>query len=364
MWRKVWIFKRKRGRQTSYALRWYNERGRVKTETVGTDKKLAEALRKRKEHELNSGITKEVQNISFEAFCEEHLRLMQGRMAPRSILDIQMTLELFDKICHPRRLEDISPKMVEEFVAARIKKVKPATVNKDIRTLKAIFNHAIRRGYLIKNPFSEVGKLPVPEKEIRVLTVPEIEALLDACPNKEWKAFVYLALVTGLRKSELCHLRWEDVDFEKGVLKVINREDFTTKSRRNRILGLPPSSIDMLRNLYVSRNGSHYVFLTKVGTPWKHNLNKHFDQIVKKAGIKRCTIHDLRRTFVSHLAMAGENEAVVQALAGHSSIGTTLKYYTNIFPQSLLKASSRLPYADLSEQKSYQNRITRLIRQN
>jgi integrase len=65
---------------------------------------------------------------------------------------------------------------------------------------------------------------------------------------------------------------------------------------------------------------------------------------VKRAGIPRCTLHDLRRTFISHLAMAGVNEAVVKELAGHASISTTLRYYTRIMPQALRSAQARLPF--------------------
>ena len=72
--------------------------------------------------------------------------------------------------------------------------------------------------------------------------------------------------------------------------------------------------------------------------------------MVRKAGIKRCTIHDLRRTFVSYLAMAGVNEAIVQKLAGHASMSTTLRHYTHIFPDSLRQAQRSLPYAKMGQQ--------------
>ena len=54
---------------------------------------------------------------------------------------------------------------------------------------------------------------------------------------------------------------------------------------------------------------------------------------------------DLGRTCVSHLTVAGVNEAVVQQLAGHTSISTTLRYYTRIMPQALRRAQAQLPFA-------------------
>jgi integrase len=87
------------------------------------------------------------------------------------------------------------------------------------------------------------------------------------------------------------------------------------------------------------------VFKTSQDTPWRNNVNRLFGKIVKDAGIEPCTIHDLRKTFVSYLANAGENEAVVQKLAGHASITTTLKHYTRILPETLRRAPAKLPYA-------------------
>jgi integrase len=91
------------------------------------------------------------------------------------------------------------------------------------------------------------------------------------------------------------------------------------------------------------QSGDGYVFTTSRGTPWRNNVNRVFGRIVKDAGIAPCTSHDLRKTFLSHLANAGENEAVVQKLAGHASISTTLKHYTRILRETLRKTPARLP---------------------
>jgi integrase len=75
-------------------------------------------------------------------------------------------------------------------------------------------------------------------------------------------------------------------------------------------------------------------------------VSKAFKDIVQEAGIKYCTLHDLRRTFVSHLANAGVNAALVQQLAGHSAIATTVRYYTGVMPDALREAQAQLPFDD------------------
>ena len=101
----------------------------------------------------------------------------------------ELVSRIFDEICPPQMLSDISVRMVDQFIGERRKKVRPATVNRDLRTLKAAFNQARKRGYLESNPFAEVKQLKVPQKEIRVLSPDEIQRLLGACPNLQWPLF-------------------------------------------------------------------------------------------------------------------------------------------------------------------------------
>jgi len=93
-----------------------------------------------------------------------------------------------------------------------------------------------------------------------------------------------------------------------------------------------------------TRVTGRWVFPNPEGNPHGNTIIRTFKGIVKKAGIAECTIHDLRRTFLSHLAMSGVGQAVTQQLAGHSDMGTTLEYYTHILPEPLKQAPTRLPF--------------------
>lgn len=96
--------------------------------------------------------------------------------------------------------------------------------------------------------------------------------------------------------------------------------------------------------------------------PVGNNVLRVFRRIIRDAGIRHCAVHDPRRTFVSHLAMAGANEAVAQKPAGHASISTTLKHYTGILPEALRAAPLRLPYAGSAEGVSKVYRRARMLR--
>lgn len=200
---------------------------------------------------------------------------------------------------------------------------------------------AVNRGYLERNPASNIKQVREPERSVRVLTAEEVGKLLLASPSLRWKVLIALGITTGMRRGEMLALRWEDMDLRTQTVWVRNKPGHLTKSRRNRVLALVPEVCELLMQL--PRSGE-LIFYTRDGKRWRNNLQRDFACIVKKAGIKACTIHDLRRTFVSHLAMAGVNEATVQKLAGHASISTTIKYYTDIMPEALRRAQDRLPF--------------------
>ena len=195
MWHRAWLRERKLTGGKTYYVCWYGADGRQRQKAIGTDKRLAVELARRKEIELNSGLVGEPQPISFKAFVAEHEQVTEGRVAPATLVSQKEALEVLEELAKPERLTDIDGRAVQRFVAARCRAVRPATVNKEIRTLRAIFKKAIKRGYLDKNPFDGVEKLREPERSIRILSLDEIDKLLAAAPSLCWKTFVYLALI-------------------------------------------------------------------------------------------------------------------------------------------------------------------------
>jgi integrase len=342
-WRRVRTWTRQHKGRMAYWLQWLDD-GRRRTEAVGPDKKLAEALRKRREMELNSERCQDTVTIRLAAFAEEHVRLIKGSVSPKTVKEHRETLAGLLAHCGDILLEKMSSKVAEEFLAARLGKVSPATSNKDLRTLKGILESAVRRGYLRANPFRRVTPARELEKEPRVLTEAGIQSIVSARPDLRWTGFVCLALTTGLGHGELVNLEWDDVDLDESTVRVRCKPGYRTKSGKNRSLPLVPEVVSALRVLR-GESGEGRVFSMSEGTRKWTCVNKRFSRIVKRAGIEPCTIHDLRRTFVSHLANAGENEAVVQKLAGHASISTTLEHYTCVLPETLRKAPAKLPYA-------------------
>jgi integrase len=345
MWHRVWIHTRKTKKGKSYSIKWYDHRGRQHAKTVGSDRRLAERIRSEKEVALNSP-EKELDSISYSDFVTEELDVLGKRLAASSVIDAKRALRYFSEICGPRTMADIDLAMVERFHSVRLGTVAKATANKELRTMKAAFTRAVRRGYLRENPGQYVKPVRVPQKALRVLSADDVGKLLDACPSDRWRAFVALAVTTGLRRGELMALRWCDVEIDALTVRVRNTPGHDTKSGKERAVPLQLSVVPLLRRL---DHRGELIFHTETGTSMANNVERGFNAIVKRSGIERCTMHDLRRTFVSQLAMAGVNQAVVQQLAGHSSIMTTVKHYTQIMPDAFRSATDLLPFGDAIE---------------
>ncbi len=209
--------------------------------------------------------------------------------------------------------------------------------------------------HLSGNPFDAVEHLRVHQKELRILGADEVAALIETCrtlseqPNAlRWETFIYLAVTCGFRRGELLNLRWQDVDLPGLLIKLTCREEWQTKSGKNRVAFLDAHSVNLLESLRKQQAAklriSEFVFVSEEGNRWGKNLSRDFQCLVIRSKLPHFTLHDLRRTFCSALANANVQEAVVQKLAGHASMTTTLQYYTRINLGTARQAAKALPY--------------------
>lgn len=344
-WRSVWIWTRARNGKTHFYLRWYDDRGRLRAKKVAGGTKDAESERRRHEHALNSGAFRQREPITLKAFFAEHLGFIKASRQPGTVKDQGQAMTMFAGFVGGETwIESVTVRAVERFMAWRRARVRPPTANKTLRTLRAIFANAVRLDYIEGNPFDSLRPVREPEKTFRVLKYAEVVELLHACPSLRWRALVFLAVTTGMRLGELLHLEWADVDFDGGMVTIRNKTDWRTKTARVRRVPLVRQAREILARLR-GRRESGYVFVTWQGEAMRNNLQRDFQQIVARAGIARCRMKDLRDTFASTLANAGVNQAIVQRLAGHTNITTTLRHYTQVRDESMVEATEALSFA-------------------
>ena len=239
-------------------------------------------------------------------------------------------------------LEAITIELIEEFIAAKRQEGKAVkSILNYVGLLHAMFAFAVRRGWCARNPVALVEK-PRGRRnlDIRFLDVQELEALFAATPTDArgtTERVLYLtAAMTGLRRGELLALRWQDIDWTAGVVRVrrnYTRGQFGTpkSGRSSRAVPLAQRVRDELR-LHYERSRfqapADLVFchpqLGVVLDP--ANLRRRFQAAARQAGLRPVRFHDLRHTFGTRMAAAGAPLRWIQEWLGHSDYRTTSLY--------------------------------------
>jgi len=225
--------------------------------------------------------------------------------------------------------------------------LKVATVNHHLKLLKAIFNRAIKTGKLAYNPVRAVKLFKENNARTRCLT-PEEEARLFTHLPESIKPLVTAALHTGMRQGELLALRWDDVDFYTGTIRV--REAKSGEGRSVAMNSVVRATLQAVRREQIqkareqAKDGkeilSPYVFCSHKGR-FLHNLAKAWYPALEAAGIEDFRFHDLRHTFASRLAMAGVDLYTVQRAGGWKT-AIMVQRYAHLSPDHMRAAVERL----------------------
>lgn len=198
---------------------------------------------------------------------------------------------------------------------------------------------------------------PTPPKrekteELDAFTAEESALFLAACRNDERGGIFEFALGTGMRRGELCGLRWQDIDWKANTAQIrVSVEDSTGKLREStpktagsrRTVYLSSSMIDVLRRqkergteqrhkLGEKWQESGRVFTNSLGgTLLPNNLRRDMKRICDAAGVRLLRIHGLRDTYASLALRAGAPVEVVSKQLGHANVSFTLNIYRTVF---------------------------------
>ena len=166
----------------------------------------------------------------------------------------------------------------------------------------------------------------VPRKLPAVLSVEEVGDILAAAPGPglKYRAALGISYGAGLRASEVCHLRVQDIDSDRMMIHVDEG-----KGGRDRKAMLSPGLLDLLRDYWREARPDGWLFpgLLRVNPISPRQLNRAFASAKHMAGVTRsATLHTLRHSFATHLLEAGTDVRVIQVLLGHTKLTTTARY--------------------------------------
>lgn len=327
-------------------LIWYLDYladGRRVRKRIGTGKRLAklaladvQVKLERKELGFAS------KDRGLEDFIREYLTYAKGNKSRQSYERDTFIVKNFTAYIKVRKLAAVTPAMLEAYkVHRRENGAKASTVNRELNTIKAMFNKATAWGAIARDPAKSVKKFRESRRQVRYLSKAEIKSLLKAASDR-LGPIIETFLLTGLRRGEIIHLTWTDVDFKRKILSVQAKGEWHPKDYEVRHIPMTKRLAEVLENL--PRKESAYIFTN--GRKEKLNgivLSKNFRDLVRGLGIQGVSIHTLRHTFASHLVMSGADLYTVQKLLGHSSIKTT-EIYAHLAPDYLRTAIERLKY--------------------
>ena len=253
-----------------------------------------------------------------------------------------------------KRLDRLSAPDVRRQVNVKADEgLSPHSVRHMHAVLRSALEQAVRDDLLPRN-VARLVQLPSSRSApVQPYDADEARRLLAAAQDDRLYALWAVALGVGLRKGEALGLRWSDVDMKAGRLHVrqsVQRqagglvfvEPKTHRSRRTAPLPLVCLSALRAHKLRQSQErlacGPYWqnfdlVFTTTHGTPIDpRNVNRWFDQLCTRAGIRRLRVHDLRHTCASLLLVQGVTARVVMETLGHSQMAVTMDLYTHVLP--------------------------------
>ena len=295
----------------------------------GRTRNQAEASLVKRRKQLKEGdLEAELEQITFEEYCMVYMRLTKGNKAIRTLERDRYTIEKhLIPFYGQRQMSSLKSSDIEEYKQSRRPHAAPSTINRELGTFKAMLRKAVEWNYLRRNPATGISKFADPPKPPKFISMEEAHKLLEACKRSRTQylyPFVATALYAGLRKDELFHLEWNDVNMDLGVIKLVNKDGWHTKSKKGRDIPMPKALRAVLMK-HPTHPESTYVFYNKDGSRLR-DIRGSYNKAVKASGLDHMTFHSLRHTYASLLVMKGRDLPTVQQLLGHADIKTTMRY--------------------------------------
>ncbi len=255
---------------------------------------------------------------------------------------------------HGLKLQGLTPPMLQSYYSEQVKAgLSPNTVRKHHANIHKCLDYAVRLGLIAFNPSAQV-ELPAKQKYTgaTACTPEQLQNLLQLFRGDPLETVLMLGIAYGLRRSEVCGLRWDAVDMETGTLHICHTavkangrvlySDSTKTATSNRVLPLTASMREYLGSVRERQEenkrlfgrdytDSGYICVKPDGTPIDPDfVTHHFRRVLVANDVPIIRFHDLRHSAVNTLRKGGCDVKDIQAWLGHSDVSTTLNIYGHI----------------------------------
>ena len=296
--------------------------------------------------------------VTVKGWLEQYLAERDDDLKPESLRKLKQTktklLAFFDGDKELRKLTLQDATDWRRFLKGL--KLSEAVVKTHSGNAKTMFTEAVRRKMILDNPFALLKSGPTPSKYSRYITPDEIDRMIDACPNAEWRLLLGVARYAGLRIPSESHLlTWTDVDFERARLTVHSPKTEHHEGHEQRIIPITPKLMKLLHDRFAEADEGQQRLVTISG---KGAVVRQVRTIWKRAGVEpwKRLWQTLRQSCEKEWAMTFPQYAVSKWI-GHS-ITISGRHYANDVPDELFdKAANFGGYDASSAQRHAQQKL-------
>ena len=307
-----------------------------------TQKELSVKLRQHIDNYQGADLT-EQSRMTLSEWLDKWLENMVDTLRPNTLRNYRSYIEnhirpgLGDK-----PLARITPKDVQRFYEKLNNTLASSTVRRIHTTLHGALKAAQQAHLIASNPTEQITARRFSYGTKQILTDEQLDVFMKVIAEDEiWCDFFYTELTTGLRRGEICGLKWEDFDETSGTLKIcrtLYQEDGggltagdTKTSAGTRKIVLPSSTAALLSKRKVSAL-TEWIFPNPLKPEQPTDPGSAYRQLkvlLKRAGLPNIRFHDLRHTFATHALASGVDVKTLSSILGHTRAAFTLDTYTH-----------------------------------
>ncbi|MFC1924641.1 tyrosine-type recombinase/integrase [Chloroflexota bacterium] len=338
-----------------YKYQWVTVRGTKKD----AERRLAELL-----HQLDNGTYIKSGKTSLAEYLERWLNdYAWPNLAPRTAEGYECIVR-----CHlvPALgnipLTQLKPEHLQRYYSEKLEggrydgkgALSKTTVSHHHTCIHRALEMALKWGLINRNPADAITPPRPQHSEMHTLNEDDLHNFLEAAKKTSYYVLFYLALSTGMRRSELLALRWSDIDLMLCQIYVTRSMHHLHSgeivfgapktARGRRMVSLSPSTAMLLREhkdkqaaqldmLGISLKEDDLVLSDPEGKPLLPDTVSHaWTKLVNRTGLKGIRLHDARHTHASLMLKQGIHPKIVQERLGHATISTTLDLYSHVSP--------------------------------
>ena len=282
--------------------------------------------------EHKSGIIRPSTFASYKRYSDSYIKPRLGHRKLTQITSREIQ-EMYNSLKHEGRINS-NEEMGTELANSTVRSIH--------MLLHEALDGAVREGLIPRNPTDGTTIPRLVKTEKTVLLESQIEKFMKTIENDEvWHDLFFMELMTGLRRGEICGLKWNDIDEKNRILHVRKTIRYAKKqlivgetktNEGNRKIVLPASVMDMLMKRK-EKSISEWIFPKSLNPTLPidpASAYRRLKEILKEADLPDMRFHDLRHTFATHAAASGIDPRTLAGILGHTKPSFTLDAYTHV----------------------------------